>query len=438
MALSIFSPGTSAALFVILLTAILHRWGRSKHSDTSQIDQPSIRMYISSTTDDDPLEDCFHPPTHNNAWMGEGWGGDASDPYHHRGRWRHDQPTTEAAEASGGGRGRMSRQHNHKHRRRGMMMQQQHHHHHHHDPNRMSSVPYHYYYYDPDHANDDGGDGGDDGSTVVVRTDTPQWKDNRYYYHYSPGVRARVNRHFRLSKKNMLYTCYYCEENVWWLCRNIPDDLLNQFFVVFISNSKHRVPVWQQLLGDKNKDFVTIWDYHVILIHMLPPDISREQNVSSLIYDLDSCLPFPVDAKIYVQRALRPNTDSLSSEFQRKFRVCEAREFMSSFSSDRSHMRGNPAPPPFYPPIQADPEVAMNLDSYVDMNPDIGPGTVLDMNSFVLLTENKRAAPTPSPHHPSSGEGVTFISQTAASRADEERKHTPSSNAVAPGSVEVY
>mmetsp|Transcript_223 Transcript_223/g.300 ORF Transcript_223/g.300 Transcript_223/m.300 type:complete len:283 (-) Transcript_223:62-910(-) len=171
---------------------------------------------------------------------------------------------------------------------------------------------------------------------------------------------------------------------------------------------------------------------------MLPPDISREQNVSSLIYDLDSCLPFPVDAKIYVQRALRPNADSLSSEFQRKFRVCEAREFMSSFSSDRSHMRGNPAPPPFYPPIQADPEVAMNLDSYVDMNPDIGPGTVLDMNSFVLLTENKRAAPTPSPHHPSSGEGVTFISQTAASRADEERKHTPSSNAVAPGSVEPH
>jgi len=124
---------------------------------------------------------------------------------------------------------------------------------------------------------------------------------------------------------------------------------------------------------------------------MLPPDISREQNITSVIYDPDSCLPFPIDSREYIQRALRPDTDEYSKEFQRKFRIFEASKYLQTFSSDRSHMKNNRIPPPYYPCIQANPHVTMNLNDFVDMNPSTGPGIVVDMLRFVSFASGDKS-----------------------------------------------
>jgi hypothetical protein len=84
------------------------------------------------------------------------------------------------------------------------------------------------------------------------------------------------------------YAACYCEENVYKLCEavrtNAPAAELEKCYAVFVSNKKRVVPLWRQKAG-REEERLVIWDYHVVFIYR-PDD-------RTLVYDLDSELPFP-------------------------------------------------------------------------------------------------------------------------------------------------
>ncbi|CAF4794813.1 unnamed protein product [Pieris macdunnoughi] len=176
------------------------------------------------------------------------------------------------------------------------------------------------------------------------------------------------------------YVSCYCEENVWKLCQDVslrvPEEL-DRCFVVFISNPCRTVPLWKQRAG-REEDRLVIWDYHVIFLYSI--DLK-----SCLVYDLDSELPFPTFFHKYVTETFR--TDQvLKSDFHRFFRVVPGKYFLQHFSSDRRHMKRPDGswikPPPPYSAISASAS-SHNLDEYINMDADIGPGQVFNLTEFV-------------------------------------------------------
>ena len=147
---------------------------------------------------------------------------------------------------------------------------------------------------------------------------------------------------------------YYCEENAWHVCRE-------EFFadrrrhVVFISNREHAVPMWNQRAG-RGKPIV--WDYHVIVLVENPIEI----------WDVDTTLGLPVSLEDYVAGSFH---QALPEYFQPICRVVEAREFVETFASDRSHMQRKDGsfrkPPPAWPIIEK-PGIKTNLMRFVDIS----------------------------------------------------------------------
>ncbi|XP_051246935.1 protein N-terminal glutamine amidohydrolase [Dicentrarchus labrax] len=181
------------------------------------------------------------------------------------------------------------------------------------------------------------------------------------------------------SRENCVYTSCYCEENVWKLCEFVRTEQtasLDELFVVFISNENRMVPLWKQKSG--RRDQPVIWDYHVVLLQVgLQSD--------SLVYDLDSELPFPCSLQLYADQALRSDRN-IRPAYHRKLRVVPADSFLLNFASDRSHMR-NPdgtwkTPPPLYPPIHTA-ECQMNLNDFISMDPTVGWGAVFSLDHFL-------------------------------------------------------
>ncbi|XP_027771935.1 protein N-terminal glutamine amidohydrolase isoform X2 [Solanum pennellii] len=152
------------------------------------------------------------------------------------------------------------------------------------------------------------------------------------------------------------HTPYYCEENIYLLCKKLCDDGLadpdgSDLFVIFISNEKKQIPLWHQKASQRAEG-VILWDYHVICVQK-----KRNENSSSLVWDLDSSLPFPSSLGTYVADSIRPSIQ-IFSEFKRFFRVVHAPIFLRHFASDRRHMKdsaGNwTADPPSYEAIVAE------------------------------------------------------------------------------------
>ena len=80
-----------------------------------------------------------------------------------------------------------------------------------------------------------------------------------------------------------------------------------------------------------------------------------------------------------------PMIDALRPEFLPWFRVIEQEDFIVNFSSDRSHMidsQGHYVEPP--PPWERPGEGNSNLQDYIDMTPETGPGKVLDARAFLM------------------------------------------------------
>ncbi|ERN00280.1 hypothetical protein AMTR_s00107p00024990 [Amborella trichopoda] len=167
-----------------------------------------------------------------------------------------------------------------------------------------------------------------------------------------------------------VYTPCYCEENVYFLCKElwkakVADSEGRDLFVVFISNADRQVPFWCQKSG-KGADGLVVWDYHVICVQR-----SGEDSDSIQVWDLDSKLPFPVTLSRYINEAIRP-LFPLNPKFRRLFRVVHAPIYLRSFASDRRHMKDNQgnwiSSPPLYQPIIAKDGTVNNLDMFIGMN----------------------------------------------------------------------
>ncbi|KAK3135629.1 hypothetical protein QOZ80_5BG0421450 [Eleusine coracana subsp. coracana] len=185
-----------------------------------------------------------------------------------------------------------------------------------------------------------------------------------------------------VDASSFTHTPCYCEENVYLLCKElirtgVADPGGNDLFVVFISNERKQVPLWHQKASNSDDGFIC-WDYHVICIQ------SRRSKgeVSDLVWDLDSDLPFPSPFVQYVSNAIRPLSFG-DSVYRRLFRVIHAPLFLRSFASDRSHMKdamGNWIQlPPKYEPIVAEDGTTNNLNEYIAMSTD----DLLDLESMV-------------------------------------------------------
>ncbi|KAM9307743.1 protein N-terminal glutamine amidohydrolase [Gastrophryne carolinensis] len=180
------------------------------------------------------------------------------------------------------------------------------------------------------------------------------------------------------ARQHCCYSSCYCEENVWKLCEYIRDQgeaPLEEFYAIFLSNENRMIPIWKQKSGRRGEP--VIWDYHVVLLH-------ASSGSERQIYDLDTELPFPCPCDLYIKEALRSD-DNIRREFKRKLRLIRADDFLGTFASDRSHMKGSDdkwkKPPPPYPCIQTA-ECTMNLDDFISMDPAVGHGTVYTLEEF--------------------------------------------------------
>lgn len=154
----------------------------------------------------------------------------------------------------------------------------------------------------------------------------------------------------------MRYCPYFCEENIWHLCR---DDVvkdgervipLEDRRAVFISNDRRAVPMDHQKAGEGN---VVVWDYHVVMFAFT--------RAGWQVWDLDHARGAPRDLTEWMHdtflvdlplEAYRELT-GLDIEWPR-FRIVDAEEYLAVFSSDRRHMldpRGRPTRP--FPPWDA-------------------------------------------------------------------------------------
>ncbi|CAH9105524.1 unnamed protein product [Cuscuta epithymum] len=173
-----------------------------------------------------------------------------------------------------------------------------------------------------------------------------------------------------LELSSFQHTPFYCEENVYQLCKKLcADGLANpdasDLFAVFICNDKKQVPLWNQKASHR-ADGVVLWDYHVICIQK-----RKDESSSDLVWDLDSTLPFPSPLASYIAETTRPSFP-LFSEFKRYFRIVHAPIFLKSFASDRSHMKdaaGNwQSQPPAYEAIVAEDGTLNNLNQYIQIS----------------------------------------------------------------------
>ena len=171
------------------------------------------------------------------------------------------------------------------------------------------------------------------------------------------------------------YQSHYCEENIWLLLHQRRSES-EAAWAVFISNPNHTCALWCQRASPA-PDQPVVWDYHVVAI--------EQSDDGWRIWDLDTRCDVPTGVDEWWRETF-PFEKRVPQTLQPTFRVVERDAFLRSFSSDRSHMRGDDgdwlARPPDWDPI-FDPEHGMNLPGFVEMSADSGlPGEILGPDEF--------------------------------------------------------
>lgn len=143
--------------------------------------------------------------------------------------------------------------------------------------------------------------------------------------------------------KEFKYSANYCEENIWHLCKN-PALVDFSKKVLIVSNGNRYCPFKFQKSVD---GYETVWwNYHVILL--------ASKDESCFIYDFDSTLPVPLAGIDYIQLTFQ-KCDTWTAENMPCFKAIEASDYLTSFVSDRSHMKDSSgewlSEPPKWPEI---------------------------------------------------------------------------------------
>ncbi|KAK9842162.1 hypothetical protein WJX84_010658 [Apatococcus fuscideae] len=201
-------------------------------------------------------------------------------------------------------------------------------------------------------------------------------------------MHAQETESCALRQSHFQYTAWYCEENIYQLLAKLTKDharAASQLFAVFVSNPQRQLPLWSQKAGNIDNMGFICYDYHVIAIELFP-------DQETLVYDFDSILPFPSKWRSYVHATLLPLPQTSAGQYSRWFRKINAATFLSSFASDRSHMRESDgswkAPPPVHPCIVAEDGTTMNLEGLINMTHSsseealASSGQVLDEERF--------------------------------------------------------
>ena len=163
------------------------------------------------------------------------------------------------------------------------------------------------------------------------------------------------------------YTPCYCEENVWHLCN---EGIGSNGKAVFISNNNMQCPMWHQRAASVGE--AVIWDYHVVYLGWI--------KKQWLIFDLDTTLQFPTSSEVYLSASFPRR---ITNPYKPVFRVVEASELISNFSSNREHMISKGGEyknqPPEWPLICKDNE--NNLSRFIDFEDEF-IGDILTLAQF--------------------------------------------------------
>ncbi|CAL2030360.1 unnamed protein product [Caenorhabditis brenneri] len=183
------------------------------------------------------------------------------------------------------------------------------------------------------------------------------------------------------SATEALYQSCYCEENVYKLFERIAEEHRQHFYAVFISNHDKMIPLWSQKAARAPGEFV-MWDYHVIAIRRGV----HEEGEASKVYDLDSVLEWGVDFRKYWEETMRmEEMRRYQPIYRRKFRIIPAEQYLTLFSSDRSHMLGPDGnylqPPPLWPLINSS-GIPSNLMKILDFEERFENTMVMDEDEF--------------------------------------------------------
>ena len=179
--------------------------------------------------------------------------------------------------------------------------------------------------------------------------------------------------------QGLRYQPFYCEENIWHLCRE-PRVAGGDKRVLFISNYSRCVALWNARMAAPRE--AIFWDYHVVML-------AREVNWQ--VWDLDTRLPMPCQAEDYFAATF----DACPQSYRPLFRLLDAQHYLDCFTSDRRHMKHADgsfrAPPPQWPPLS---DGAHNLDRFIDMS-DGFLGQSLDLQGLYAelgLVQSRRSS----------------------------------------------
>jgi len=173
-------------------------------------------------------------------------------------------------------------------------------------------------------------------------------------------LKQKHSKRDKKSKQSFIYTPLFCEENIWHLANELKQQgvPVSELSVIFLSNPHKKTAIFNQLSAEINMP--VIWDYHVILLRASPPEY--------LIYDFDSRSDFPTSADQYLNSSF-PTDKQITDEYQCQFRIIDAENYLTFFSSDRSHMH-KLLPPEKFPPysVIVKPETTdrLNLQTLFD------------------------------------------------------------------------
>ncbi|MDG2048631.1 MAG: hypothetical protein P8M78_00580 [Myxococcota bacterium] len=158
--------------------------------------------------------------------------------------------------------------------------------------------------------------------------------------------------------ENSPYWPYYCEENIWALCRTLKGQQVEARAIV-VTGRDGPVAFLGQRVAPSQENLL-MWDYHVFLLF-------REPGQGWQTFDPDTVLPRPSSVDAYCKGSF-PALENSSLAHRPLFRCIEAPVYLKTLCSDRRHMLGTDGqylqPPPPWSRIGQ----GHNLDRLIDMS----------------------------------------------------------------------